>query len=63
MELPLAEMGKIVGGAGLRDNQVTGHINFEMPLLLRSRDMGKEGKVAGGRMYVSRALVERTATG
>lgn len=52
MELPLAEMAKIVGGAGLRDNQVTGHINFEMPLSLQSRDMEKEGKLAeGGCVY------------
>lgn len=46
MELPFAEMGKIVGGAGLRDNQVIGHSSFEMLLQFQSGDIEKEGKLA-----------------
>lgn len=63
MELPFAEMGKIWGGVGLRDNQVTGHINSEMLLPLQSGDLEKEGKMAGGKMYIYSVLMEFIAIG
>lgn len=44
--MPFADMGKIVGRAGLRDNQVIGYISFEMTLQFQSEYIGKEGKMA-----------------